>query len=136
MENDYTYIGFICINEEGKPILIDKIEDKYKVNAVISSTLQNNAGINESEALICAVKYFDGTESVTSKYAHSVEYEDITIVIENEGVLFNDGESTIYDMVYGDFDDLNFFWGLLEEYFETDEGMKRFEEFVKKDNWK
>ena len=135
MENDYTYIGFICIDEHNKPVLVTKTGNKYNVSGVVGSTLEDNIKIDEYSALIWIIKYFVGTESVTLEYAHKANYEDIIFVIETEGVLSNDGDLTIFEMVYKDFDGLNFFWDFLEEYFETDEGMEQFEKFVKKDNW-
>ena len=136
MENDYTYIGFICIDEHNKPVLVTKTGNKYNVSGVAGSTLEDNIKIDEYEALVGIIKYFDGTESVTLEYAHSINYKDIIFAIETEGVLLNDDDLTIFEMLYKDFDGLNFFWGFLEEYFETDEGMEQFEKFVKKDNWK
>ena len=39
-------------------------------------------------------------------------------------------------MVYKNYEELDFFWGLIEEYYETDKGMKNFEEFVNKKHFK
>ena len=94
MENDYTYIGFICIDEHNKPVLVTKTGNKYNVSGVVGSTLEDNIKIDEYSALIGIIKYFDGTESVTLEYAHKANYEDIIFVIETEGVLSNDGDLT------------------------------------------
>ena len=73
---------------------------------------------------------------MTLEYAHKNGYEDIIFAIENHITIVNDYESSIYDMVYKNYEELDFFWGLIEEYYETDKGMKNFEEFVNKKHFK
>ena len=136
MENDYAYIGIICIDEDNNPVLITKSGHRYNISGVKGSILQKDINITEYESMIVCVKYFDGFDSVTLEYAHNRKYKDIIFAIEHHGIILNDEESTFFEMVYNDHEGLNFFWGLLEEYFETDEGMEKFENFVKKNNWK
>ncbi len=135
IDYDYTYIGFICTDDDNKHVLITKSELQFNFSGIEGNDSLKNAKLEESEAMMVAVKYFDGTESVKLEYAHRVNYEDIIFVIENHGIIVNDYEESVYNMVYKDYDGLNFFWGLLEEFYETDEGMDGFEKFVKKDNW-
>ena len=81
MENDYTYIGFLCIDENRKPVLITKSDKIYNISGIESSSLQKDITITEYEAMIMGVKYFDGFDSVELDYAHEIRYENIIIAI-------------------------------------------------------
>lgn len=136
METDYTYIGFICTDNKGKFVLTTRNKKQFNFSGINGNDSLKDVDLDESEAMVVAVKFFDGSESMTLEYAHKNGYEDIIFAIENHGIIVNDYESSIYDMVYKNYEELDFFWGLIEEYYETDKGMKNFEEFVNKKHFK
>lgn len=139
MIKDFIYFGFVCLNYDNKPIMVSKILDSFIVTGVISETLEfsieNEYNINEYEGIIVGIKFFDGTESVTIEYSHSVKYVDIIYAIETYGKIQNAENSPIHEMIYKKNKRLNDLWLLLEEFFETEEGSKKLKHFQNKDCW-
>ncbi len=135
MKEHYTYIGFVCIDNNGKYILITKSKEKFNITGVDGNDSLKESNLENTEAMMMTVKFFDGTESVTLDYAHNANYNDIVFAMENHGILMTDGDETVYNHINGGYENLNFFWGLLEEFYETDKGVEFFEKYKNKDNW-
>jgi len=136
MKNDYTYTGFICSDNKGKFVLTTRNDKQFNFSGIDGNDSLKDVELGESEAMLVCVKFFDGTESMTMEYAHETNYEEIVFAIENHGIIVNDYEESIYDMVYKNYENLDFFWGLVEEFYESEEGIISFNEFKIKKHWK
>jgi hypothetical protein len=131
---DYTYYAIIFCDENNQPVLVTKMGKTYPIISEIEGVQyfydQNNVDTNK--ALICGIKFFDGTESINIERANEMNFVDIYSSISSLYIFPNtlDCKAVMsFDMDY-----LNHVWEFIDEISNTDYNVL-FENFENKPTW-
>lgn len=137
-KKEWTYKGLVLLTDNTLRLII-KTDNNFYRTIPVSSNNHLFEDLNYHNGKIVCVKFFDGTEQISLEKTIENEFEDVILSIETDALievnLFDKSES-IFDVVKFDFKHMNKIWEIVEEYYQTDIGKERFEDFIEKDVWK
>jgi hypothetical protein len=136
MVDKLTYKGFVCTSGSIYRLIVkDSIDDRWFRTLPVNGRDEDFEDLNDFTASIVCVKFFDGTEQISMQDAVENNFDDIFMSITRNALIKVIAEKSIFDIISLDYKDMSKMWEFVDEYYNTDEGKKRFEEYVKKDVW-
>lgn len=135
-DDQLTYKGFVCADgDKFCLVLKDTIYTESFRTMPISGDDDKFDNVSDFSASVVAVKFFDGTEQISMEDTLNDNIDDIFISIKKTATIQVVAENSVIKIIKNSHKDTLKIWTLVDEYFETKEGKKRLNKYIKKDVW-
>lgn len=136
MGEEITYRAIVLKDLDEQPFCLVLYD--YGLNFFpISDHEEIYSHMSLKEGSICAIKFFDGTESVDYKYVLDNNFEDIIFHIKDIAIVdVKDGGNCIFEHIVESYENTRELWDFIDEIFSKNDRIKEeFETYKKEKAW-
>ena len=136
MNEELTYKGFVCTSGDLYRLIVkdSKYNNLFRTIPV-NGRDEDFEDLNDFTASIVAIKFFDGTEQLSMQDGIESDFDEMIMSISRNALIKVVAEKPIFDIIKNDYSDMVKMWEFVDEYYSTEKGIERFNEYSKKNVW-